>query len=575
MARAEGTSLLGQLRRLLCASALTGAPDEALLGQFVTHRDQGAFAVLVRRHGPMVWGICRRILGDSPDAEDAFQATFLIFARKAAAIQRRELLANWLFGVARRSALRVRAVQARHARREQSRDPLPEMASAGQVWSDARAVLDEELARLPAKYRMPLLLCGLEGLTHAEAAKSLGWPTGTVAGRLSRGRALLRTRLLRRGITGPAAAVTALLAPLALPRRLTAAVCEAGAAGELAVLSPAVAVLVRQALRTMALSRDVLTSALVVLVMALAGGAALWPLSPSAEIPAPDTADTAGGLPPPVATAHSGRAARATPLQPALRLPADPNAVVVRMERRVASSSRPAMTLTITADGRVTAQVPDGLLSAAPTELTGHSQSQGAEAPRPTVLRGNLRGRDLEDLLRFVLHEQEFFDIEPAALNAGIWERYQSDGIVSDSTDSTTTTYRIRTADRSHELSWTRLGKSAWDFPDMKRLFQLYAMDRRLQQVVYVLVAGGPERVEAAAAKMNELAQPSYRLYPTAPRLTAADLFCVKRSRHGSGTQFTFSRIKAGTVRSPLFEIAIEVPQDGEPSVDYVIPPQG
>jgi RNA polymerase sigma factor (sigma-70 family) len=522
----------------------------------------------------MVWGICRRILGDTPDAEDAFQATFLIFARKAAVIQRRELLANWLFGVARRSALRVRAVQARHASREQSCDPLPEVASPGQVWSDARDVLDEELARLPAKYRMPLLLCGLEGLTHAEAAKSLGWPTGTVAGRLSRGRALLRTRLLRRGITGPAAALTAFLVPATLPRRLTAAVCEAAAAGQSAALSPAVAALVRQALRSMALSRGLLTSALVVLVMAFAGGAALRPLGPSAETPAPDTADPAEELPPPVATAHPGRAAKATPLKPALRLPADPNAVVVRMERCVPSSSRPAMSLTITADGRVVAQLPDGSLSPAPTELTGHVRAQRAEAPKTTVLRGKLRGRDLEDLLRFVLHEQEFFDVDPAALKAGIWERYQSDGIVFDSTDSTTTTYRIRTADRSHELSWTRLGKSAWDFPDMKRLFQLYAVDRRLQQVVYVLIAGGPERVEAAAAKMNELAQPSYRLYPTAPRLTAADLFCVTRSRNGSGTQFTFSRIKEGTVRSPLFEIAINVPQHGEPSVDYVIPPQ-
>jgi RNA polymerase sigma factor (sigma-70 family) len=524
----------------------------------------------------MVWGICRRVLGDTPDAEDAFQATFLIFARKAALIERRELLANWLFGVARRSALRVRTVQARRARREQSCGQLPEVASSGQPWSDARAVVDEELARLPDKYRMPLLLCGLEGLTHAEAGKSLGWPTGTVAGRLSRGRALLRTRLMRRGITASVAALTGLLAATAVPPRLAAAVCEAALnGGQSAALSLAAAGLVRRVLQTLAPSRGLVTSALVVVMLALAGGAALWPLTPFAGTPGPEPADPASELPPPVTTAHAGRAASASPLMPAIRLPADPNAVVVRMERFVASSSRPAMTLTITSDGRVVAQVPDGLLSPAPTDLTSHVRAQGAETPKTTVLRGRLRGRELEDLLRFMLHEQEFFEFDPAALKSAIWERYQTDGNVSDSTDSTTTAYRVRTADRSHEVRWTRLAKSAWDFPDMKRLFQLYAVDRQLQREVYVLAAGGPERVEAAAAMMNKLAQPSYRLYPTAPRLTAADLFSVARSPDGSRTQFTFSRIKEGTVRSPLFEIAIDVPRQGEPSVYYVIPPQG
>src|SRR5262249_54173146 len=170
------------------------------LEQFVARRDEAAFAALLRRHGPMVWGVCRRLLLHPQDAEDAFQVTFLILARKAAAIGQRKLLANWLFGVARRSALKMRALRTRRARRAQlCADPPDHPMKLETPGDDFRAVLDEELARLPAKYRLPLLLCGLEGMTHAEAARHLHWPIGTVAGRLSRGRELLRSRLVRRG----------------------------------------------------------------------------------------------------------------------------------------------------------------------------------------------------------------------------------------------------------------------------------------------------------------------------------------------------------------------------------------
>jgi hypothetical protein len=252
------------------------------------------------------------------------------------------------------------------------------------------------------------------------------------------------------------------------------------------------------------------------------------------------------------------------------------------MDRTVDSAAAPGMALTVYADGRVVAEVPDGLLSLAPTELTRHAKSlvRTGDAPRDPgppkskVLEGRLSARALEDLLRFVLHEQEFFAFDPAAVKAAIRDRYQSDGDVTDPTDATTTGFRIRTAGQEHEVRWPRLARATWDFPDVERLLQLSAVDRRLSQVFYVLLAGGPERVEAVVEKMNELALPHYRLYPDAPRLTAADLAGVTPSADGSRTRFAFFRKKDKTVCDPLFGVTIDVPSQGEPTLVCVIPPQ-
>src|SRR5436305_1502875 len=142
-------------------------PDGELVDGFVARRDGAAFEALVRRHGPMVLGVCRRVLGHAHDAEDAFQATFLVLVRKAASVRPREQLANWLYGVAYHTALKARAAAARRRAREKRagamsrRTTLPE-----DRWSDLQPVLDEELARLPDKYRVPVVLCDLEGKTR-------------------------------------------------------------------------------------------------------------------------------------------------------------------------------------------------------------------------------------------------------------------------------------------------------------------------------------------------------------------------------------------------------------------------
>jgi RNA polymerase sigma factor (sigma-70 family) len=234
--------------------AAEGPTDRALLERFVHWNDESAFAALVARHGPMVLGVCRRVLRHTQEAEDAFQATFLILARKAGALKEPDLLANWLYGVASRTARKahagvVRRIQVERLAPVAARPPEEEADNA-----DLLARLDEELAGLPTQYRAPLVLCYLEGLTNEEAARRLGWPAGSISYRLARAREILRQRLSRRG-TAPAAFALLLrdgLAPGDLPAGLGEQTVETamGLARGLdlaAVASPAVGRLVRAA----------------------------------------------------------------------------------------------------------------------------------------------------------------------------------------------------------------------------------------------------------------------------------------------------------------------------------------
>jgi RNA polymerase sigma factor (sigma-70 family) len=225
--------------------------DGALLRRFAEGRDEAAFALLVQRHGPTVFGVCCRILGPGPDAEDAFQATFVVLARKAAVLADRAIVGNWLFGVARRTALKARAMAAR--RRAKERDMARPESHPPAHPGELREAIDAAVAGLPTKYQAPVVLCELEGRSLREAAAELGWPEGTVAGRLSRGRALLRARLVRAGL--PAAAGVAAAVPV--PGALAAAAVRAGCvvAGGDGVIQPAVAALADGVQRQMALAR--------------------------------------------------------------------------------------------------------------------------------------------------------------------------------------------------------------------------------------------------------------------------------------------------------------------------------
>jgi len=271
-------------RVLLAAHAhhAKGQSDGQLLAQFLKSRDEAAFATLVRRHGPMVLGVCSRILGNAADVDDAFQATFLVVVRKARSLASRNVLGDWLHGVARRTALNARRVAARRRTKEKA---MARTEAAGEVGRDDwLPLLDDELSRLPEKYRLPIVLCDLEGHTRSEAASRLGWPEGTVAGRLARGRTLLARHLARRGVAMSASALAVgafqNAAPACVPVSLASSTIRAAvliAAGQAAVAGvvPAqVAALVEGVLKTMLLSKlKVATTVLFLTAVLSAGGA--------------------------------------------------------------------------------------------------------------------------------------------------------------------------------------------------------------------------------------------------------------------------------------------------------------
>ncbi len=172
------------------------ATDAELVTRFVERQEQLALEALLRRHGAMGLGRCRRILRDNTDAEDAFQATFIVLARRAGSIQPRSKVGNWLYGVAYRTAMRLRRDRQRH---EQKRETLSEVTDDSTGKAHLSLMLDEELMRLPDKYRTVILMCDLQGWTREEAARQLNWPEGTVAGRLARARKLLAKNLRRDG----------------------------------------------------------------------------------------------------------------------------------------------------------------------------------------------------------------------------------------------------------------------------------------------------------------------------------------------------------------------------------------
>jgi RNA polymerase sigma factor (sigma-70 family) len=272
--------------------------DGQLLERFVTRRENAALETLIRRHGPLVLGVCRRLLHDEHDADDAFQATFLILIRKASTLESRPSLAGWLYGVAQRVALNARKARARRPRSERQvevmvSDRAAEQVNRQELWS----LVDAELNQLPDKYRSPLLLCYLEGKTNEEAARELGWPAGSISYRLARGRELLAQRLTRRGVAlsagGIATALSERVALAALPsdllgRTVTVADALVAKGTVVGVAAAEVSALVEEVMRSMLLTRLKITAAAALAVALLtAGGTALGYRALSNPAPAP------------------------------------------------------------------------------------------------------------------------------------------------------------------------------------------------------------------------------------------------------------------------------------------------
>jgi RNA polymerase sigma factor (sigma-70 family) len=254
-----------------------GRSDGQLLESYIRSGEEVAFASLVHRHGPMVWGVCRRILPGHQDAEDAFQATFLVLVRKAASIVPRDMVANWLYGVANQTALKARAAGVRRRDHEKQVTAVPEPAIHDEPVDDLRPVLDRELSRLPDKYRAVIVLCDLEGKTRKEAARHFKLPEGTVATRLATARTMLARRLERSGLTvSGAALLTAEIASAGVPASLASTTIKAAslfAAGQAAAVSTQAVALAEGVLRTMLLTKLKWTTA-VLLTMTILGGSA-------------------------------------------------------------------------------------------------------------------------------------------------------------------------------------------------------------------------------------------------------------------------------------------------------------
>jgi RNA polymerase sigma factor (sigma-70 family) len=266
MASGQRNGVIGYLRRATLLRDGAGLTDGQLLADYISRRDEAAVTALVRRHGPMVWGVCRRVLSNGHDAEDAFQATFLVLVRRAASIAAPELLANWLYGVARKTAMKARATVAKRKVRERQVTDMPEPAEVERdPWNDLQPLLDQELSRLPDIYRVVIVLCDLEGKSRKEAARYLGLPEGTVGSRLARARVVLAKRLTERGVALSCAGLAVVLAQnvasAVVPSLVVSNAIEAAsffAAGQVAATGPVsvkVAALTKSVLKAMMMNK--------------------------------------------------------------------------------------------------------------------------------------------------------------------------------------------------------------------------------------------------------------------------------------------------------------------------------
>ncbi len=306
MASTKPHPVLRFLRRLSAGGPADGS-DGQLLARFAGRRDEAAFATLMQRHGAMVFGVCARVLGRTPDAEDAFQATFLVLARKAAALREPDSVASWFYGVAHRTALKARSTAATRRARERQVAAVDGTFNDEPERRDLRRLLDDELSRLPEKYRTAVVLCYLEGQTHEEAAQLLGCPRKTITTRLTRACQRLRDRLVRRGLALSAAALGVALAAeaeAAAPAALTKSTLEAatlfaaGGASAVGVVPARVVALVKGVLQAMFITR-LKTAVVVLLIGIVLSGAVVALAVPLAATEPPQKAPPADKAPMP------------------------------------------------------------------------------------------------------------------------------------------------------------------------------------------------------------------------------------------------------------------------------------
>jgi RNA polymerase sigma factor (sigma-70 family) len=298
MATGQDNSVIRHLRRAALLRDAGDMTDGQLLERFLAAQEEAAFEVLVRRHGPMVLGVCRRLLSNAHDAEDAFQAAFMVLIRKGPSLLPRQTLGNWLYGVAYHVALKARAAGWKRRAKERRAAAMskPE-ASIEDTALDLLPLLDRELDRLPDRYREAVVLCDLEGKTRKEAARQLAIAAGTLSGRLTTARRMLAKRLTRRGVTLSVAALAAVLTPGTTsagvsPALLGATVTSAAAlAAGTGALSPQVAALTHGMMRSLLLAKLKLATAVLLTLALLSGGVPAYRLAAAKTPGPPDVPD--------------------------------------------------------------------------------------------------------------------------------------------------------------------------------------------------------------------------------------------------------------------------------------------
>jgi RNA polymerase sigma factor (sigma-70 family) len=294
--KATTSPILDLIRRAVEDPHLRELPDHQLVERFHAQQDETAFHTLLRRHGPLVLDVCRGVLGHEADAEDAFQATFFVLARKACSIRKKASLASWLHGVAYRTARKARAQFAARQKHEARVPARPPCEPDDLSWREVRQLLHEEVSGLPERYRAPLVLCYLEGATQEAAAIQLHLAKSTLRERLERGRTLLRTRLLRRGVGAaallvaaawPAASASACVSPSLMAATAQAASLFAAGPAAAGAVSAKVAALTEGVLKAMQLTKLKIAATVALVVGALGVGASALPYRTAAAEPPP------------------------------------------------------------------------------------------------------------------------------------------------------------------------------------------------------------------------------------------------------------------------------------------------
>jgi RNA polymerase sigma factor (sigma-70 family) len=401
MSSAQVGAVLRQIRKLGGAQYDNEAADHQLLERFAQHQDEDAFAALLRRHGPMVLRVCQSVLHELHDAEDAFQAAFLLLAQKAGSIHRREAVSAWLFRVAYHLAVRAGASAARRRVVEKravtmpSADPVLDLSLR-----EVRAVLFEELENLPEQYRAPLVLCGLEEKSREEAARLLGWSSSAVKGKLERGRDMLRTRLRRRGLELSSGLCAVALGLNSASSRLSAALADStlraavnvSAHGAVAAtgVSAEVAALVQGASQTMFYSKAKIATALVLAVSLALSAVGVVRLRASADQPPPQQSRTEKpkdkGDQPPAATKPKPAAEGTIEVRGRVLDPEGKPAAGARLYlvRPASAGSAPSEPVTSGPDGRFRIAVPrsaldKGSADKSPSQIVAVSAGHGCD----------------------------------------------------------------------------------------------------------------------------------------------------------------------------------------------------